>query len=540
MAQPTAKEQELFELLNRMRMNPSQELNYLLNSNDPEVTSALNYFKVDINVLKQQWGSLQAVAPLAWSSALADAATSHNNEMIRQDSQSHQLPGEADFATRAKNAGYGNYSNLGENIYAYGKSLLHIHAGLGIDWGSGPGGIQSPAGHRDNMMSATMREAGISIVEENNPNTQVGNLVTSQEFGSRFDLNGKGYVTGVAFDDKNKDGFYQAGEGLSDVQVKITGVNGTSFTNTINVWGSGGYQELLGSGEYQVDFVRNNAVVGTKKATIGASAQNTKVDFILPVTDLTTPATTTPTAVTPTATTPTAVTPTATTPTAVTPTATTPTAVTPTTTKQTPVTQQTNPFSRTRRRTRSMAARGVSLENPEVAVANEDSTPESGNNILDFSRSENSQPGTIDKVSQEAEYKNDIGFYVVNDLEGTVTDPLSGKTYQPGSNGYIEAALRSVLAEGMTVDGDTQTAMAPLSAGKIYAPLIVANGTIDAALNSQASDKPLVYCDYIAANPDRAEHVKYLGNNMFGFEDLYGGGDRDFNDAVCKVQAPTI
>ncbi len=74
MANPTAQEQELLELINRMRMRPDGELEILLNSGDPDVAAALKYFNVNLDTLKSQWSKLKAVAPLAWSSPLNDAA----------------------------------------------------------------------------------------------------------------------------------------------------------------------------------------------------------------------------------------------------------------------------------------------------------------------------------------------------------------------------------------------------------------------------------------------------------------------------------
>ena len=40
---------------------------------------------------------------------------------------------------------------------------------------------------------------------------------------------------------------------------------------------------------------------------------------------------------------------------------------------------------------------------------------------------------------------------------------------------------------------------------------------------------------FAAANPDGIEHVLTLGRNVFGFEDLRGAGDRDFNDPVISL-----
>ena len=37
---------------------------------------------------------------------------------------------------------------------------------------------------------------------------------------------------------------------------------------------------------------------------------------------------------------------------------------------------------------------------------------------------------------------------------------------------------------------------------------------------------------YGDANGDGISHFRSLGNNLFGLEDLYGGGDLDYDDLV--------
>jgi hypothetical protein len=37
---------------------------------------------------------------------------------------------------------------------------------------------------------------------------------------------------------------------------------------------------------------------------------------------------------------------------------------------------------------------------------------------------------------------------------------------------------------------------------------------------------------FAGANSDNFAHFRVLGNNLFGYEDLPGGGDRDFDDGV--------
>jgi uncharacterized protein YkwD len=293
MANPTAREQENLELINRMRMNPAAELPLLLNSSDPDIASSLAYFKVDLTRLRSQWSLLKAVAPLAWSSQLNEAAIGHNQKMIQYDQQSHYIgvfdssgkftPYELSFPARITATGY-NFTYIGENIFAYATSTIENEAAWAIDWGgsAATGGIQDPPGHRDDIMSGNFREVGIAFTDETNPSTEVGPLVTTADFGNRTALDGKAWLLGVAFQDNNRDGWYEAGEGLADVQVKITGINGTTFSDTLAVGTAGGYQDLLNPGQYQVDFSRNGVVVSSKTTLISATTPaNVKIDLAL-------------------------------------------------------------------------------------------------------------------------------------------------------------------------------------------------------------------------------------------------------------------
>jgi uncharacterized protein YkwD len=272
---PSGLEQEMLELINRMRINPATELNILLNTPDTNVTAALSAYKVNLQVLAAQWTELDPVAPVAWSSSLSSVAANHSQMMINLNQQSHQLPGEADLGTRATNAGYGDYSILGENVYAYGKSVFHSHAGFAIDWGNTSTGIQNPAGHRNTIMHSDFREVGISLLGENNPSTAVGPFSVTQEFGSRFSLNNP-WLLGVVFKDADGDNFYDNGEGLGGVNVLVRGGQGSFTTQSMT---AGGYQLQLESGNYSVTFSGgglNESI--TKNFTVGID--NVKVDAI--------------------------------------------------------------------------------------------------------------------------------------------------------------------------------------------------------------------------------------------------------------------
>src|SRR4051812_28268649 len=79
---PTAREQEMLELVNRMRTNPAAELPLLIHSNDANVNNALDFFNVNTSVLSTQWASLDPVQPLAWNAQLYDAAEDHTQLML--------------------------------------------------------------------------------------------------------------------------------------------------------------------------------------------------------------------------------------------------------------------------------------------------------------------------------------------------------------------------------------------------------------------------------------------------------------------------
>ena len=144
-------------------------------------------------------------------------------------------------------------------------------------------------------------------------------------------------------------------------------------------------------------------------------------------------------------------------------------------------------------------------------------------------------------INSEARYNNTIGLYVVEDEQGTITDQLTGARLTPGQAGYAEAAIRQTAFVSELQSNREATGQSQLNGGAIYAPYIIANGTQSEFLASNpvnqgnGEDVPLAYFAYQGINQDAVDHVRVLGNNTFGFEDLFGGGDNDFNDLVFQV-----
>jgi len=64
---------------------------------------------------------------------------------------------------------------------------------------------------------------------------------------------------------------------------------------------------------------------------------------------------------------------------------------------------------------------------------------------------------------------------------------------------------------------------------------LVVAGAIESLLDEDAANNPTVFFNHIGANSDNVDHVRLLGDNVFGYEDITGGGDMDFDDMVVKI-----
>ncbi len=141
-------------------------------------------------------------------------------------------------------------------------------------------------------------------------------------------------------------------------------------------------------------------------------------------------------------------------------------------------------------------------------------------------------------VNRDAAFNNVVGFYQVTGLDGGIDTNGDGiADVLPGAANYTRTAIQQRLTSiNLSVSNQaTATINSQLIGGSIFAPFLIANGTADLLLDASTSNDPAVYFPFLAANPGRVDHVRLLGNNVFGFEDLPNGGDRDYNDMVVRV-----
>ena len=143
--------------------------------------------------------------------------------------------------------------------------------------------------------------------------------------------------------------------------------------------------------------------------------------------------------------------------------------------------------------------------------------------VLDFTAFSSSQAvqGTV-VLSREANFDAITGFYRALDAQGTVHD-AAGNLVRPGEANYRQAALRAdnlvTELQGLRV-GDNQSSATSVTI------------TESSFLAPFAQVRVRTFFAYAAANADGISHFRTLGTNLFGLEDTFGGGDRDFDDHV--------
>jgi phosphodiesterase/alkaline phosphatase D-like protein len=139
--------------------------------------------------------------------------------------------------------------------------------------------------------------------------------------------------------------------------------------------------------------------------------------------------------------------------------------------------------------------------------------------------------GTV-ALAREADFNSVAGFYRSLDAQGTIVAADGVTRLRPGDVGYGAAALRSdnlVNQLGNLSVADDQISsrsFADVTGGTFLAPYVVVNGN--------------TFFAYGAANSDGISHFRSLGNNLFGLEDIAGGGDLDYDDLVIGFNFTSI
>lgn len=172
---------------------------------------------------------------------------------------------------------------------------------------------------------------------------------------------------------------------------------------------------------------------------------------------------------------------------------------------------------------------------PDLAVVADVQTfevPGSDDQILNF-----------DFVFREAGYNNELGYFIVDDTSGII----DGK--KPDEDGYLQLALQRahmIFPSGSYANTPDQSLS--VVGGTTLVFFIVQNNTLMnlAQFNpkNELNKTPLAFFSIDSLNPDGKDHfIGYISTEgtdpitQFGFEDLTGGGDSDYDDVVFNIHS---
>ncbi|MGL5879629.1 MAG: DUF4114 domain-containing protein, partial [Xenococcaceae cyanobacterium] len=144
------------------------------------------------------------------------------------------------------------------------------------------------------------------------------------------------------------------------------------------------------------------------------------------------------------------------------------------------------------------------------------------------------------EVFRDAAFNDSVGFYVANEA-GDVIDPLTGQIIAAiGDSNYARSAIGQSLDLQMIGDSQSMNNREMDSTKQfIWSPFIIANGTAEQFLaqnpDNLQGQEPTAYFTHLGANPDGIDHFRLLSDNTLGIEDLFGGGDRDYDDIMVRM-----
>lgn len=252
---PTGDEQEMLQLINRFRTDPTGEFDRLFSSASPlkardgSMQADLDFFKVDGNLLRSEFAALSPVMPVTWNEAITNFTANHNNNMIAQNLLFHTDT----LARRAAliAAGVKLDTTSGQRInseivFGQIRSPIHAYAAYAVNWGTGTGGMETARSHREALINSVFEEIGGKLTD-----TTASNLkprVNSFILANIADAAVR--VSGAVFEDRNGSRWYESGEGFGRVSLRFEHTDGRVFTTT--AFGAGGYQIDLPAGTYKV------------------------------------------------------------------------------------------------------------------------------------------------------------------------------------------------------------------------------------------------------------------------------------------------
>lgn len=255
--QPTAQEVLVVELINRARANPGAEAARLgIGLNDGITGTQIT------DTPKQ---------PLTHNLLLIESARLHSQWMLDADVFSHTGVNNSTPHERMQAVGYqftGSWMS-GENIAWGGTTGSSINL-TSYAVSQHEGLFKSP-GHRVNILNENYRELGVGQ-QQGYFKTDKDNYLSSM-LTQNFAKSGSSYfLTGVIYEDKNNNEFYDVGEGLNGITI-------TTNSKSYPVYNTGAYSLPLTNGNYELS-ITGNALGAPVFYSVQVSGKNRKLDVI--------------------------------------------------------------------------------------------------------------------------------------------------------------------------------------------------------------------------------------------------------------------
>jgi Ca2+-binding RTX toxin-like protein len=252
----TAAEQYLIELINRARLDPQAEAaRYGLSLN-----AGLN-------------GNVISGAPLdvlAPNTDLENAAENHSNWMLDVDTFSHTGVNGSGPGERISDAGYqftGSWA-WRENL-AWTGTTAQLDTAEAVE--EHHEGLYRSSGHRVNTFSANIQEIGVAQVTGRF--THQGTTYNSSMLTLNFAASGQQvFVTGVTYQDRDDDAFYDIGEGYGGIEIATDQESATAAS-------AGGYGvKATADRDLAVTVSQDSTILA--RLTVDTSDGNAKLDVV--------------------------------------------------------------------------------------------------------------------------------------------------------------------------------------------------------------------------------------------------------------------
>jgi len=211
--------------------------------------------------------------PLTLNVKLYKAAAAHSKDMADNEYFAHNSQGTNKTpAERVEDQGY-DYLRTGENL-AYtattasidkGESSIKLHGDLFVDED------YSGRGHRVNILSPKFKEVGVALAFGIRK-SRFNSYYVTDDFATYFPSRCH-FITGVVYDDNDKDNFYTIGEGVKGVKITLESSGSTATTAN-----AGGYGIPAENGTYKVTFT--HSTLGSYSKTVTVNEQNLKLDVL--------------------------------------------------------------------------------------------------------------------------------------------------------------------------------------------------------------------------------------------------------------------